>query len=194
MARSGRRVTRALDELLTTDWYEYDRNLRYWYEYTAYALVHFLIHGESGWHQSRFPRFLRALREGSATAEALALAYPDVLDDEWDERLSAHVRPRMGPARLAAMPELVQGNCMPVPAAAHAAEKPRRLATQPAEIETLLEDLERVDVFRRHAAWFPRDIVEAEAAKRPRRGRTRPVGPPGDELPTEIPTIRAGGR
>jgi hypothetical protein len=73
-ARSGRRVTTTLDELFRTDWYEYDTNRRYWFEYTAYALVHYLLHGGSGWHHTRFPTFLQALRDGQSTEDALALA------------------------------------------------------------------------------------------------------------------------
>jgi hypothetical protein len=185
-ARSGHRVSAPLQELLATDWYDYDRRLRYWYEYTAYALVHYLIHGAPG-HAARFRVLLQALNRGAGTEEALALAYPDVLDDEWDEKLTAHVRPPMGAAFLAATPEVIQGLCYPVPAAAHAADRPRRLATDATEIQTLLDDLEQVDIFRRHAAWLPRDIVDAEAARHPRRHRPGTGHrPPGGEAPLEL--------
>lgn len=170
--RGGRRVVVPVAELFGTDWYEYDRGRRYWYEYTAYALVHYLIHGENGFHRTRFPVLMRALREGKDTEEALAIAYPNVLPDEWDERLGRHVRPPAGRARIAATPELAQGVCHRIPPAHHAQMKPRRRAADQQAVATLIEDLERVDVFRRHSAWFPQDVVEAEAAKRPpRRGR-----------------------
>jgi hypothetical protein len=192
-ARSGRRVTTGLDELFRTDWYEYDGSRRYWYEYTAYALVHYLLHGGSGWHRTRFPLFVQALRHGHTAADALALAYPDVLADEWEERLLAHVRPPMGPAFLASLPELPQGTCFPVPDAARADERPRRLPVARAEIQALLDDLARVDIFRRHAAWLPRDVVDAEAAKRPRR-RTPVERERGKDLPdSPVPTITAPG-
>jgi hypothetical protein len=195
-ARSGRRVSTPLDEVLGADWYEYDGHLRYWYEYTAYALVHYLIHGEGGSHQSRFPVLLRALRQGKSSEEALAIAYPHILPDEWEERLATHVRPPMGAAWLAATPQIVQGLCLPIPPAERASAKPRRLPADPAEVQTLLEDLEQVEIFRRHSAWFPRDIVDAEAAKRPRPrrpggGQDRATPPGPDRGP--VPTVTAPG-
>ena len=60
----------------------------------------------------------------------------------------------------------------------------------------LLEDLDRVEPFRRHVTWFPTDIVEAEAAKRPRKGGgTVPAGEPdkrGGESKTPDPNADPG--
>ena len=202
MARSGRRVTIAVDDLFAADWYRYDGRLRDWYEYTAYALVHYLLHGERGWHETRFPLLLQAVRQGRTSEEALALAYPTILHDEWDDRLEAHVRPPMGPARLAAMTEVPQGTCYRVPDAARAADRPRRHPARAEDIQAMLEDLEQVDVFRRHAAWLPEEIVEAEAARGRGRGRgRRPAQPPGrggedgapDHRRDDVPTITAPG-
>src|SRR5204862_6676005 len=108
-AHSGRRVTIPIDELTTTDWYGYDKKKRYWYEYTAYALVHYLIHGEKGFHKARFPMLLAAFREGKNTAEALATAYPHILANEWDQRIDLYVRPREGRALIAENPYIPQG-------------------------------------------------------------------------------------
>ena len=94
-AGTGREVMLELDELFSADWYRYDRRRRYWYEYTAYALVHFLIHGQPG-HKTRFPILLKALRDGQSSEDALATAYPHILPDEWEDLLQTYVRPRRG--------------------------------------------------------------------------------------------------
>jgi hypothetical protein len=191
------RVTVPLDELLETDWYEYDAKTRRWYEYTAYAFVHFLIQGKNGWHKTRFPILLRALREGHTVDYALRLAYPHILESEWDELLAAHVRPDARRARLAQEKSLPQGMCFRIPPATQAEEKPKRAPVGEAEVKTLLADLERVGIFRRHATWLPQDIVEAEASKRPPergRGRGAARGEPGAPIPVDeggIPGLRS---
>jgi hypothetical protein len=80
-----------------------------------------------------------------------------------------------------------------------AEEKPKRSPADAAEVELMLDDLARVDPFRRHSGWLPHDVVEAEAAKRPRGPRSPKVpgpGGPGTERPedekSDIPTIRSG--
>jgi hypothetical protein len=168
-AGDGRRVSISVDELFNTDWYRYDGRLRYWYEHTAYAMVHYLIHGERGFNGTRFSQFLQALREGRDTEEALALAYPHILPNEWDEKLMIHMRPLNSRAMLAENPQLKQGLCMRIPTEHDADFKPSKRTADPREIQVLLEDLERVEPFRRHGGWMPTDIVEAEAAKRPRK-------------------------
>jgi hypothetical protein len=58
----------------------------------------------------------------------------------------------------------------------------------------LLDDLERVEPFRRHGAWFPTDIVAAEAAKHPRKGPAPAPAEPGKtgrETTTPDPDIDA---
>jgi hypothetical protein len=165
----GRRVTLPVGEVLEADWYEYDGRQRRWYEYTAYGLVHYLIHGENGWHRGRFPLLLDAFRAGKDSAEALAVAYPHILPDEWDERLSAHVRPPRGRALHAATPEIAQGLCFQIPPAHHADKKPRREKANERDIQVLMTDLQQVDPFRRHSGWWPQDIVDAEASKRKRQ-------------------------
>jgi hypothetical protein len=209
----GRRVTLEVGDLLTADWYAYDGRHRRWYEYTAYALVHYLIHGENGFHRARFPLLLDAFRTGKNSAEALAHAYPHILPEEWDARLSTHVRPNRARAMIAAVPDITQGLCFQIPPAHHADRKPRREKANERDIQVLMTDLRQVDPFRRHSGWWPQDIVEAEASKRKRepgtggeRGRTgregsgrpgasdsrRPPGSPGPSPPDEgdVPTVR----
>ncbi len=197
----GRRVTLPMADIFDADWYTYDGRHRRWYEYTAYALVHYLIHGENGWHRGRFPLLLDALRAGKTSPDALALAYPHILAEEWDERLSAHVRPPRGRAHVAATAEISQGLCFKIPPVHHAEKKPRREKANPRDIQVLMTDLEQVDPFRRHSGWWPQDIVDAEASKRKRQ--TGPAGEPGrpgreGRAPTgvppdegEVPEIRA---
>jgi hypothetical protein len=207
----GRRVTLSFSQVLDAGWYDYDGRHRRWFEYTSYALVHYLIHGENGWNRSRFPLLLDALRAGKTSSEALALAYPNVLPDEWDYRLSVHVRPPGGRALIAATPEIGQGLCFQIPPAHHADKKPRREKADQRDIQVLMIDLEQVNPFRRHSGWWPQDIVEAEASKRKRQpgpgadgdrtgkerrsGRDRPTGtgnpsqvPPEDD---QSPSLRA---
>ena len=193
--RTGRRVTIPVSELTTTDWYGYDRKKRYWYEYTAYAFVHYLIHGEKGFNKGRFPKLLAALREGKSTEEALALAYPHILPEEWDDKLEVYVRPKEARAMIAENPFIPQGMCLRIPSVKEAERKPTRAPADPYEVEMMLDDLDRVDPFHRHSSWMPHDVVEAEAAKRPRGPRT-PRGPgAGPERPEDeknpVPVIRA---
>ena len=193
--RSGRRVTIPMDQLTGSGWYEYERKRRYWYEYTAYALVHYLIHGERGFNKTRFAILLDAFRAGKSTEDALALAYPHILPAEWDERIDDHVHPKPGRALLAEKQYVAQGLCFGIPPAKAAEEKPRRVPADPRAVEVMLDDLDRVDPFHRHSSWMPQDIVEAEALKRP--GRRAP-GPtpraPGESQPGEdrgpVPTVR----
>jgi hypothetical protein len=176
---TGRNVTIPLDRVLRDDWYGYDRDGRYWYEYTAYGFVHFLIHGHSGWHRTRFPLFLEALARGAPVDEALASAYPHILPDEWDDLVANHVRPSPGRARMAAKRELLQGICLPIPPV-HAVDKtPEPVAVDESSIRTLMNDLNRIDLFRRRADWVPGEVVAAEAANRPLRGG-RGTGPSGE--------------
>jgi hypothetical protein len=176
----GRRVTIPVDEIFNTDWYVYDKKKRYWYEYTSYALVHYLIHGEKGFHKGRFNILLAAFREGKSTEDALATAYPHILSREWDDRIDAYVRPPEGRAMIAENPYIPQGMCLTIPPVRLAEAKPQRSPADPAEVELMLDDLTRVDPFHRHASWLPHDVVEAEAAKRP-RGPGRPRCPAAAE-------------
>jgi hypothetical protein len=194
---TGRRALVSTEELFGTDWYQYDRRGRYWYEYTAYALVHYLIQGERGFNRNRFNLLLGALRAGKSTEEALALAYPHVLPDQWDEKLADHVRDPLGSRRrrIAEGPFAPGSLCLPIPTERDSDFKPRRTPADPREIEVLLEDLERVEPFRRHGNWMPTDVVEAEAAKRPRKGRGAESGGDGRGKPGDdngVPTLRTG--
>jgi hypothetical protein len=174
-------VTVALTELFGSDWYKYDEKLRSWYEFTAYALVHFMIHGEHGYNGSRFPIFLKALADGKGQGEALLAAYPNILPDEWDDKLELWTHPP-GRLSLTAMnPNLVQGLCRRIaPEQANDFKADVRPA-DPRDIAALLDDLEQVEPFRRHATWMPTDVVAAEAARHPARHRpvTVPPGPEG---------------
>jgi hypothetical protein len=196
----GRRVAISVDQLFNTDWYGYDGKLRYWYEYTAYALVHYLIHGENGYNGTRFPLLIQALRQGKDTEEALALAYPHILAEEWDDKLLVHMRPTDRRALISANPNLAHGLCFRIPTEHDADFKPSRRPADPREIQVLLEDLERVEPFRRHTAFFPTDIVEAEAAKHPRKGPRPAIPGAGDSTGTDpkadrgnTPTVHAPG-
>jgi hypothetical protein len=105
------------------------------------------------------------------------------------------VRPREGRAAIAENGYIPQGMCFKVPPVRLAEQKPRREAADPNEVEIMLDDLVRVDPFHRHASWLPHDVVEAEAAKRPRGPRSpRPSGG-GPENPLDekssVPTVRA---
>jgi hypothetical protein len=191
--RSGRRVTVDIAELTTTDWYGYDRSRRRWYEYTAYALVHYLMHGERGFNKDRFPLLLDALRKGQSTADALATAYPHVLPEEWDDRIDLYVRPSEGKAHIAENQFIPQGACFKIPPLSESERKPERTPADPYEVEVMLDDLRRVDPFRRHSSWFPRDVVEEEAAKRPRGPRSRRPGPEiGEDPKAGVPVIKSG--
>lgn len=189
---AGSRVLIPLADLFAADWYFYDGRLREWYEYTSYALVHYLIHGERGFNVARFSGLLRALRDGTSTEEALALAYPHVLPDEWDDLLAVYTRPSR--PRFTAALRVGPAFCLPIPPERDADFKPRRERADPREIAVLMNDLERVDPFRRHGFWLPADIVAAEAAKRGGRGRPddQPGGgrstPADDQSP--VPTVR----
>ena len=178
---SGRTVALGVEDVWNSGWYEYDRKRRRWYEHTAYALVHYLIHGENGTHRSRFPVLLEALRAGRSTPDALALAYPHILEDEWDERLLAHMRPSRKAQVKNRFPDLPQGNCQRIPPVHWAEERPERAPADAGDIHILMSDLERVDPFRRHAGWWPRDIVEGEAMRRPGGRERLPDQPAGGD-------------
>ena len=166
------------------------RHRRYWYEYTAYALVHYLLHGQAG-HKQRFGILLQALHDGQSTSDALATAYPHVLPDEWDDLLQAYVRPPRGRAYIAQSQFIPQGICLRIPPAHHAEKTPRKSPANAQDIQMLLGDLEQIDPFRRHSGWWPEEIVRAEAAKRPRRG-SQPGAPtpkrPAPATPGEKPS------
>jgi hypothetical protein len=187
---TGRRVMIPLAELFNTDWYGYDRKKRYWYEYTAYALVHFLVHGERGFNKTRFPKLLTAIREGQSTEDALATAYPQILPSEWDDLLELYVRPHEGPAMIAENRNIPQGMCLTVPPVRLAEEKPRKTPADAYDIEVMLDDLARVDPFHRHSSWMPHEVVEAEAAKRPRGPRSPRPGPETGEDKSGVPVIK----
>jgi hypothetical protein len=186
----GQRVLVEVGELFDTDWYKYDEKLRTWYEYTAYALVHYMVHGENGYNATRFPIFIKALKDNKSVDDALALAYPHVLPDEWDAKLDDWVHPPASRTLTATNRNIVQGLCRDIPAEHDSDFKAERRPADPREIAALMDDLERVEPFRRHATWMPTDVVEAEAAKRPARhrnptpGATEPGEVPGQSVPT----------
>jgi hypothetical protein len=176
----GRRVNLGVADIFTSDWYQYDRRKRAWYEFTSYAFVHYLLHGK-GMNKQRFSVMLKALRAGQSTPEALATAYPQVLPGEWDERIDEHAHTSEVHARLANERYLPQGLCFDIPAAHHADQRPTKTPVNEQDVSLLLGDLERVDPFRRHAGWWPIDIVLSEAAKRPGRPRPGPGTGPGGQ-------------
>jgi hypothetical protein len=184
----GRRVNLGVADIFTADWYQYDRRKRSWYEFTSYAFVHYLLHGK-GMNKERFSVMLKGLRDGQSTEDALAVAYPQVLPEEWDGRIDGHVHTSEVHARLANERYLPQGLCFKIPPALHADKRPARTPVDAQEVALMLGDLERMNPFRRHAGWWPIDIVLAEAAKRPGRARPQPGGTPagagaGERKPT----------
>ena len=44
-------------DVMNTDWYQYDKRSRHWYEYTSYAFVHYLAQGENGFNATAFIRY-----------------------------------------------------------------------------------------------------------------------------------------
>jgi hypothetical protein len=86
-------------------------------------------------------------------------------------------------------PNFVHGLCFRIPTEHEADFKPTRRPANPREIQVLLDDLERVEPFRRNGSWFPTDVVAAEAAKRPRKGPAPAPGKSGTDPNTPDPTI-----
>ena len=76
---------------------------------------------------------------------------------------------------------------------------PRRVPVAEADIHAVLDQIERVDLLRSHAAWMPVDVVAAQAAKRPKTrrqpgpGKGTGGGPGGTEASSpdpSTPTLR----
>ena len=128
---NGRRVTLSLAQVLETDWYGYDGRHRRWFEYTAYALVHYLIHGENGWHRGRFPLLLDALRAGKSQRRGSRPRLPP--------RIARRVgrparRPR--PATRGTSPRRRHSGHHPGPLFQDPARSPRRQEAPPGEGRT----------------------------------------------------------
>jgi hypothetical protein len=156
----GRDVLIPLSDVLNADWYEYARNGRYWFNFTAYAFVSFLIHGRDSWHASRFPLLLKALAEGRSTADALAMAYPHLLPDEIDEELANYVR---SPRRGIFWQEKPDGLCFEIPSGNHAAQKTAASPAAEADVQAALDDLKRLPVWRGYASWYPSDVLLSQS-------------------------------
>lgn len=162
-----RNVLMPVYEMFTVDWYAYNDSARHWFSYTAYAMIHYLVHGERNYHAKRFPIFMQALAEGKTTEDALALAYPHILSDEWDQRLIDYTHGPRKYQRLGQNRALPQGMCYDIPPVTAADKTPQRTPVSEQDIRAVMRDLERVDVFHAHAPYLPADVVSAEAAKRP---------------------------
>jgi hypothetical protein len=173
---TSRNVLMPVGEMVSVDWYGYNDSARHWFSYTAYAMVHFLIHGRRNYHAQRFPLFVQALADGKTSEEALALAYPHILPDEWDNELIEYTH---GPRHLQQLGQrraLPQGLCKDIPPVTAADRTPRRTPVAEKDIRAVMRDLERLDVFHDHAPFLPAEVVAAEAAKRPvRREGTPPA-------------------
>jgi hypothetical protein len=195
----GRDILIPLDQVLEADWYR-ARDKAYWFNFTAYALVSYLIHGHDGWHASRFPLLLEAFRQGKSTAEALAAAYPHLLLDELDHEVTEYVRsPRKG-VFWAQNPD---GLCFRIPSGAYADKKGARSPVAEADVQEALEDLERMPLWRKYGSWYPTDVLQAESGPLKRKpvrgakpGANEPAGgampPPGDPRAPELrePVLR----
>jgi hypothetical protein len=156
----GRDVLIPLADVLDADWYEYARHSRYWFNYTAYAFVSFLIHGRDAWHASRFAVLLQALEQGKSTAEALTLAYPHLLPDELDEALSNYVR---APRRGTSWQQLHDGLCFAIPPGTHAAKKAAQSPVDEGDVQAALDDLKRLPLWRDYGSWYPTEVLVAES-------------------------------
>lgn len=173
-----RNILLPLDDILGGDWYQYDTDLRDWFEFSSYALVHYLIHGKGKFHNERFKVFMRAIMAGTSSEEALALAYPHITADEWDEQLNAYVRPTNDRSVRAQTRTLRNGLCFRVPPLDYASDTPKRTPVAEADIREVIEDIERLPLLTRFASWYPEDVVRAEA--KPRKGRPRDTGGRGE--------------
>jgi hypothetical protein len=156
----GRDVLIPLSDVLGADWYAYARNGRYWFNFTAYAFVSFLIHGRDSWHATRFPLLLEALGAGLSTADALASAYPHLLPEELDEELSNYVRaPRQG----VFWQEKPDGLCFAIPPGDHASAKTAASPVSEVDVQMALDDLRRLPMWRGYASWYPQDVLLSQS-------------------------------
>jgi hypothetical protein len=193
---AGRDVLVPIDEVLDADWYKVSGESRYWFNFTAYALVSFLIHGQAGnenpgFHATRFPLLLQALAEGRSTDEALAFAYPHILPDELDGLVRRYVR---SPARGMFLETTPDGLCFNIPSAAHAERKPAKSPVAEADVQDALDDLRRMPLWRKYGSWYPTDVLLSQSGKLERTpvpGRTAPPGEGTTPAATPAPTISA---
>ena len=176
----GRDVLLSVGEVLESDWYEYARRGRYWFNFSAYALVSYLIHGRDSWHASRFPVLLGALAEGKSSAEALALAYPHILPDELDNEVANYIK---APRRGGFWQEKPDGLCFPIPPGFHAEKKAARSAVAEADVQAALDDLKRLPVWRGYGSWYPSDVLLSQAGALVRTPVKRPPETPGPAKP-----------
>jgi hypothetical protein len=173
-----------IDELAARDWRSYDAHGRYWYEYTAQAVVEFLLNGGGQWQRERFPIFVNALMQGTPTAEALVEAYPHLTLDDLDQRTHEWVYRTRSQRELNAA-TIPVGLCFRIPPAPDADRVMQVKRVSPDEIRVALDDFERLPIFKKFASWYPNEVVDAEA--RPARPH-----PPSDEstAPLEVRTSR----
>jgi hypothetical protein len=87
------------------------------------------------------------------------------------------MRPTNRRALLAENPQVKQGLCFRIAPEKDSDFQPTKTPADPREIQVLLDDLDRVEPFRRHGGWMPADVVAAEAAKRPRKPGSGGTGP-----------------
>jgi hypothetical protein len=182
----GRDVLLPVADVLNADWYQATRDA-YWFNFTAYALVSYLIHGHDEWHASRFPLLLAALHQGKSTPEALAEAYPHILFDELDQAVSDYVR---SPQRGVFWEQKPDGLCFQIPSAAYADKKPARSPATEADVQAALDDLKRLPLWRKYGSWYPTEVLLSQAGKLQRTPVPAGAAPgqPGTEPPANPPT------
>jgi hypothetical protein len=190
---TGRAALIPVEELFSADWTKYDQKGRYWYEYTAFALVSYLLHGKDRFHASRYFVFLAEIRQGKSDRDAFFAAYPHVLLDELDDELArfavgnGHHRPPLPAA-------LPHGFCRKIPPVPNADQVSQRVSVAEADIADAFDDFERLPLFRGRAGYYPRDVVDAEAAKRPPKPKPAPGPGSKPQAPTEDLELRDTGR
>ncbi|HEY0706510.1 MAG TPA: hypothetical protein VGG33_06930 [Polyangia bacterium] len=176
-----------ISDVLNADWYDYADGPQHWFNFTAYALVSYLIHGQDLWHASRFPLLLKAFAEGKSTPQALALAYPHVLFDEIDEAVAHHART---PGRGGFWEARPEGLCFPIPSAAHAEKRPADAPVGEADVQAALDDLERMPLWRKPTNWYPTDALVSRSGVLKRK--PVPAGAPEGSNDSQPNQVRGG--
>lgn len=85
-------ITPPIEELLSLSWDRHNEVEALWADPMAWALIHYLLHGEGNRHRPRFRLLLNALAAGQGSEAALAEAFPDLTLDELDRGLREYIR------------------------------------------------------------------------------------------------------
>ncbi len=179
----GRDVLLPIADVLNADWYDYADDGRRWFDFTAYALVSYLIHGRDAWHASRFNVLLDAFSAGHSTVDALATAYPHLLFDELDEEVTRYARKPSG----AYWEQNPDGLCFKIPSAKHAEKVAAKNPVSQADVQAALDDLKRMPLWRGYGSWYPTDVLLARSGRLERTPvPSDATKPPPHEAPNEV--------